>query len=102
MELPSRELMIEVDSRYTKEPFTIHESFLMCENYGINIYELMHLMKEWAWTNGYYYWYENSQIHIKELYYSPKVHIDFESKRPFNIDIDTKACQWIFEQKESK
>ncbi len=65
--------------------------------FEINIYELAHKCKEWAYKRGFLYWYENSRLFIK-IMYSCKVDfvIDIgEYKKPFEIDIDFKACQWI-------
>ena len=71
--------------------------------FEINIYELAHKCKEWAYKRGFLYWYENSGLFIK-IMYSCKVDfvIDIgEYKKPFEIDIDFKACQWILDNKES-
>lgn len=69
-------------------------------NRWINTHELAHKCKEWAYKRGFLYWYENSRLFIK-IMYSCKV--DFvldigEYKKPFEIDIDFKACQWILEK----
>ena len=65
----------------------------------INIHELAYKCKEWAWKKGFYYWYENNRLYIKELY-SCKVDLDIsigEFKKPFDVEIDFKACQWILD-----
>lgn len=69
----------------------------------INIYELAYKCKEWAYKRGFLYWYENSRLFIK-IMYSCKVDFEIdigEYKKPFEIDIDFKACQWISNNKES-
>ena len=69
----------------------------------MSIYELAHKCKEWAYKRGFLYWYENSRLFIK-IMYSCKVDFEIdigEYKKPFEIDIDFKACQWILNNKES-
>ena len=71
-------------------------------NDSINIYELSHKCKEWAYKRGFLYWYENSRLFIKIMYSCKVVFVlDIgEYKKPFEIDIDFKACQWILDNKE--
>ena len=104
----SKELLREVlgEDRATscnKLEMETDNSFLVVDDWiTINIYELAHKCKEWAYKRGFLYWYENSRLFIK-IMYSCKV--DFvldigEYKKPFEIDIDFKACQWILDNKE--
>ena len=70
----------------------------------INIYELAHKCKEWAYNKGFLYWYENSKLYIK-IMHSCKVDFEIDIgnyKKPFEIDIDFKACQWILNNKDRK
>ena len=67
----------------------------------INIYELAHKCKEWAFKKGLLYWYENNKLFIKILY-SCKVDFNIYISiydKPFDIIIDFKACDWILKQK---
>ena len=73
---------------------------------NINIYELMHMMKEWAYDNGYF-------ILSAIDGYSSVDDINDNWKQCFKLSIPpqleelgnekefeavTKACEWIFEQ----
>ena len=103
----SKELLSEVLDCNCTEIYPIQDNELAYQAFGvsyINIYELAHKCKEWAYKRGFLYWYENSGLFIK-IMYSCKVDfvIDIgEYKKPFEIDIDFKACQWILDNKENK
>ena len=110
--LPSKELLSEVLDKgkgsITKIEYNPSKTIVeyeQLERYwnSINIYELAHKCKEWAYKRGFLYWYENSRLFIK-IMYSCKVDFEIdigEYKKPFEIDIDFKACQWILNNKES-
>ena len=62
----------------------------------INIYELMHLMKEWARTKGYLLLsgYDNGTTWVCEC--TNKSMLDTYTKS--EPEAVTKACEWILEQ----
>jgi len=117
MLLPSKELLFEVIddlSPRVVEVIDIYQDNLLstyydcgkgeptCLGYEINIYELMHMMKEWAEKKGYIL-----QSHIigdsvckisKITNYSP--YIDTLEILNANTEPEavTKACEWILEQ----
>lgn len=82
----------------------VDSSRIVIDNWRtINIYELAHECKEWAYNKGFLYWYENSKLYIK-IIHSCKVDFEIDIgnySKPFEIDIDFKACQWILDNKES-
>jgi len=71
----------------------------------INIYELMHLMKDWAWGNGYILTSKKSffgewscRIHkkLESESFTPKL-IDVVLS-DFETDTVTKACEWVLKE----
>ena len=75
------------------------------ENFNIlqskSIYQLSYDCKEWAFKKGFIYWYENNKLYIKRMFCCK---VDFEIdigiyNKPFDIDIDFKACQWMINNK---
>ena len=69
----------------------------------VNIYELAHKCKEWAYNNNYYVY---SIFAFGGEGWSYITHTDNISKRLSSFDTDSepeaifKACQWILENKE--
>lgn len=66
----------------------------------INIYELMHTMKEWAWNIGYQLHTEMITSHItKKLAYrvsiEPTEYHKFSKVGDTELEAVTEACQWI-------
>ena len=105
----SKELIRNVLEKETENllddfTFNIMDNYILFNDEGecqfeVNIYELAHKCKEWAWKKGLLYWYENNKLFIKILY-SCKVDfsIDISTyEKPFDIIIDFKACNWILE-----
>ena len=72
------------------------------EYISINIYELMHLMKEWAWGKGFQlmshrnYFNNKYAIQVHEKLYR---HFEAESLEDTEIETVTKACEWILKEK---
>ena len=114
MELPSKELLTEVLGKNVKMVITdikvIHSQLnSSVKNSEIaisyddkwtyeNIYELMHLMKEWAFSNDYQL-YSGRLIGHKSI--CSVVNFD-NSFAETEFEAVIKACEWILSQKESK
>jgi len=84
-----------------------NEIVYYCNQFGratgyINIYELMHLMKEWAWGKGFQlmshrnYFNNKYAIQVHEKLYR---HFEAESLEDTEIETVTKACEWILKEK---
>ena len=74
----------------------------------INIYELTHMMKEWAWGNGFiltskksYFGEWSCRIHIKleSESFTPKVQDIIISD--YEFEAVTKACEWILSKTDA-
>ncbi len=104
--LPSKELLSAVLKRKVKEEigkvfindctltFTYEVGDLRSD---INIYELMHMMKEWAKNKGYVVGVDLDRVNIwsiKERLVVNHFEVYFEDYDEFTI----KACEWILDQ----
>jgi hypothetical protein len=67
----------------------------------INIYELAHKCKEWAWKNDYALVVSPNDIEVYSLVDGRTVHNanDFHGEYPYNVAFIFKACQWILEHR---
>lgn len=109
--LPSKELLSEVfGENVTKIGNTVGNNLTFetfdnmfsgeFSNHVINIYELAHLCKEWASE-----YLLSSYMDGGKIWWCYSNHINYSH---LNIDADTepeaifKACQWIFDNKETK
>lgn len=100
----SKELLSEVLNLKRIDNIYIEDNLLyFCElNKPINIYELAHKCKEWAWDNG---WIVKSgttksgfDCEVWGYTFDKRKRLDGESE-PEAI---FKACQWILDNKDTK
>ena len=86
MKLPSKELLSEVLSKEVEEERFIDSNSLTYVNSGIyediNIYELVHKCKEWAFDKGF-------------VLKSYKKQGAFSGTYHYAIDINDKICEWL-------
>jgi hypothetical protein len=84
----------EMQLRNTKEYFN-----------GINIYELMHIMKEWAFNTGYTVeikWRHNSHPQEKTRCVIKLGTYGTKGVAGTEFEAVTKACEWILEQRNKE
>jgi len=113
MVLLSKELLSAVLNTDASQ-ISLHKN--MCEYYhdngnifeGINIYELMHLMKEWAIKHNYRinsttYYHKNSDIVVGNSNVEKRIGKEFYSSHSnqgnySEFEAVTKACEWILKE----
>lgn len=87
-------IMIE----YTHQPSDIEDESLLL----LNIHELSHLCKEWAWREGYSiesrYIGEKSTYTIIDRYKNKDFVLYIDQAK--SIEVFSQACQWVLENKE--
>ena len=66
--------------------------------YFINIYELSHKCKEWAFKQGYSYLGNKGLINIYSKTETLGVIMDKNVVNWFDVYIDFKACEWILKE----
>ena len=107
----SKELLSEVmecEIAIVKKPYNkdtekyVYYDTVNGEEDAINIYELAHKYKEWAFNNGYYLTIYNDAIDVV-LQSNCKV-LENVTNDTFMYDqkLVFKACQWILDNKENK
>ena len=119
MEVPSKELLIEIlkdetiasinegipsDVKNDNE-VQYYKDGLYGVVFGINIYELMHMMKEWAWGEGYAIGVDmlglkSFNVNIHSLDTEHKVY-NKDEYQVEDFEAVTKACEWMLNQKEN-
>lgn len=70
--------------------------------YFINIYELAHKCKEWAFKQGYSYLGNKGLINIYSKTETIVAIMDENVVNWFDIYIDFKACEWILKETNAK
>lgn len=70
--------------------------------YFINIYELAHKCKEWAFKQGYSYLGNKGLINIYSKTGTMVAITDKNVVNWFDIYIDFKACEWILKETNAK
>ena len=72
----------------------------------INIYELAHKCKDWAYSKDYSYLSGRDDIFFHSYKYICSVGIDESSTEDFYADTEVeaifKACQWILDNEQTK
>lgn len=68
----------------------------------INIYELAHRCKEWAYKQGYSYIGNNKLCNIHKEDNSIIMIVNKNINNWFDINLDFIACQWILDNKGNK
>ncbi len=101
MELPSKELFEEV-TEITVENihYGVYKGNVEYSEHGrINIYELMHMMKEWAYGQGYsLISYRNTlQVCICDIRKNGLGVFDHRAEDT-EFEAVTKACEWILKE----
>lgn len=106
MMLPSKELLSEVLSidvignmKYSDYVLyvDIDVSTPTTRTVGINIYELAHKCKEWAFINGYTIWSNFKLTQIQNQYGSYELEV--KGTEPEAI---FKACEWVRKHKDKQ
>ena len=113
MILPSEELLreiMEIGTDSIIDDVEVYKNNILYAVDGqyaddINIYELMHLMKEWAVNKGFVVLSRNDSIGYRwTVILSIPSNLNFN--KPFEqlseFEAVIKACEWILKQKESK
>ena len=70
--------------------------------YFINIYELAHKCKEWAFKQGYSYLGNKGLINIYSKTKTIVAIMDENVVNWFDVYIDFKACEWILKETNAK
>lgn len=70
--------------------------------YFINIYELAHKCKEWAFKQGYSYLGNKGLINIYSKTETIVAIMDENVVNWFDVYIDFKACEWILKETNAK
>ncbi len=103
MELPSKELLSAVLGEDVKSVELWKENtirYFAPKDYIINIYELQHLMKEWAREHGYLM--STEMIEISDDGFNHKWYLGINKEWWFHgvteFEAVTKACEYILEQ----
>jgi hypothetical protein len=109
MILPSKELLSEVLERDVCNMFCLGNTSLLIvewnDSLGVNseqfnIYELMHMMKEWALEQGYHLIEYVHAIDIIKREGSVNM-AKIVSKIDFDVSNTFKACEWILKHLDS-
>ena len=68
----------------------------------MNIYELAHECKKWAWSEGYGLEELAFGVELYELIEGNVSNIlkGFEKSKPYNVNLIFQACQWILNNKD--
>ena len=67
----------------------------------INIHELTHKCKEWAYNNGYYLTIYNDAIDIVSKTTCKIIDNITNDSFMYDVELVFKACQWILDNKET-
>lgn len=70
--------------------------------YFINIYELAHKCKEWAFKQGYSYLGNKGLINIYSKTETIVAIMDENVVNWFDVYIDFKACEWVLKETNAK